>query len=183
VPLDWRWTARRLAISAFVLFHLSAISIWTLPACAIKDRFSEPYRYYVLPLGIWQWWAIFAPNPVRENQLLEAEVIDAKGLRHIHEFTKIGDLSWWERIARYRHPKFTGNMIQGGEYDRLREFAARHVVRQLGLGDDAFPLTVSLYVRVTDGPPPGSAVADTMSPARIQMIQRYQFASLKEVRP
>jgi hypothetical protein len=170
-------------ISSFVLFHLFAVSVWTLPACAIKDRFAGPLHYYILPLGIWQWWAIFAPEPVRENHLLEAEVIDAKGLIHIYEFPKLGDLSWWERISRYRHPKFTGNMIQGGEYSRLREFAARHVVRQLGLGDDAFPLNVSLYVRVTAGPPPGSAVADPMSPARIQMIERYQFASLKEVCP
>ena len=78
--MAWRWTARRLAISAFVLFHLSALIIWTMPACAIKDRFQAPYRYYILPLGIWQWWAIFAPEPVRENQVLEAEVIDAKRL-------------------------------------------------------------------------------------------------------
>jgi len=47
-------------------------------------------------------------------------VLDAKGLIHIHEFAKLADLSWWERISRYRHPKFTGNMIQGGEYARLR---------------------------------------------------------------
>ena len=119
---------------------LSALIIWTMPDCAIKDRFQAPYRYYMLPLGIWQWWAIFAPDPLRENQVLEAEVIDAKGLIHIYEFTKIGDLSWWEKLSRYRHPKFTDNMMTGGEYATQREFTARHVVRQLGLGEDAFPL-------------------------------------------
>lgn len=183
VPLNWRWTARRLAISAFVLFHLSALSIWTMPACAIKDRFAAPFRYYVLPLGIWQWWAIFAPDPLRENRVLEAEVIDAKRLIHIYEFTKIGDLSWSQKLPRYRNPKFTDNMMTGGEYARLREFTARHVVRQLGLGDEAFPLSVTLYVKVQDAPPAGTPTADTMTPPRIHVLERYEFASLQEVRP
>jgi hypothetical protein len=181
--LNWRWTARRVAISAFVLLHLSALMIWTMPDCAIKDRFQAPYRYYMLPLGLWQWWAIFAPDPLRENRVLEAEVIDAKGLIHIHEFTKIGDLSVWQKTSRYRNPKFTDNMMTGGEYGRQREFTARHVVRQLGLREDAFPLTVSLYAKVNDVPPEGVTVADKMVAPRIHMIERFQFASLKEVYP
>ncbi len=67
---------------------------------------------------------------------------------------------------------------------RTREFTARHAVRQLGLGPEAFPLWVSLYYQIKATPPPGTtAVADPMAPPRIQMIERYQFASMKEVRP
>ena len=66
--MAWRWTARRWAISAFVLFHLSALVMWTMPPCGIKTQFQSPYRYYVLPLGLWQWWAIFAPDPIRINR-------------------------------------------------------------------------------------------------------------------
>ena len=66
----------------------------------------------------------------------------------------------WEKLSRYRHPKFTDNMMNGGEYLTQREFTARHVVRQLGLGEDAFPLTVSLYVK-TD---PCSASRHARSP-------------------
>ena len=65
--MNWRWTARRLVISAFVLFHLAALSLWTMPDYAIKSRFQGPFRYYVLPLGVWQWWAIFAPDPLRRT--------------------------------------------------------------------------------------------------------------------
>jgi hypothetical protein len=180
--LAWRWTAQRLVISAFVLFHLSALAIWTNPTCAIKERFQWPYRYYVLPLGIWQWWAIFAPEPLSENQVLEAEVGDAKKLIHIYEFTKIGDLSVWDKLSRYRNPKFTGNMMDN-EYLTQRKFTARHVVRQLGLGDDAFPLSVSLYVKINSAPPFGSSVTDPMAPPRVQVLERYDFASMKEVRP
>jgi hypothetical protein len=180
--LAWRWTARRLAISAFVVFHLSALIIWTIPPCAIKARFQGPYYYYMLPLGLWQWWAIFAPNPMRETQFLEAEIIDAKHIIHVYEFTKIADLPWWEKIGRYRNPKFTGNMIDP-EYAGHREFAARHAVRQMGLGDEAYPLWVTLYARIVDVPAPGTTASDLMTPPRTQVLQRFQFDSAKEVRP
>ena len=34
--MAWRWTARRLVISAFVIFHLSALIIWTLPTWIVS---------------------------------------------------------------------------------------------------------------------------------------------------
>src|SRR5262249_28037627 len=142
--MAWQWTARRAGISAFVIFHISALTIWTMPHCAIKERFQEPFRYYMLPLGLWQWWAIFAPDPILNTMVLEAEIVDSKGMRHVYEFPRIGELSWWQKIARYRDPKFAANMAVG-EYGRHREFTARHAVRQLGLGSESFPMWVSLY--------------------------------------
>jgi hypothetical protein len=181
--LNWQWIARRIAISVFVLFHISAVSIWTMPSCAIKDRFQAPYRYYMLPLGLWQWWAIFAPEPLRENRILEVEVIDAKRLIHVYQFTTLADLTWAQRFVRYRHPKFTDNMVTGGEYGKQREFTARHAVRQLGLDEAAFPMSASLYVKIKDCPPAGTIDADPMAPPRIVMLERFEFASKKEVCP
>jgi hypothetical protein len=180
----WRRSAPRLVISAFVLFHLSALAIWTLPNCQIKDRFQHTiYPYYMLPLGLWQWWAIFAPDPMRDTVVLDAEVVDSKGIRHVYEFTRLADLPWWKKIPGYRHPKFTGNMGTD-EYVKARHFTARHVVRQLGLGAEAFPLWVSLYFTIKASPAPGAtAAADPMAPPRNQMIERFEFASLAEVRP
>jgi hypothetical protein len=180
--LSWRWTAWRAVISVFVLFHLSALMIWTMPPCQIKERFSAPYYYYVLPLGIWQWWAIFAPDPIRNTLALDAEVIDAKGMRHIHEFPRVGNLPWYRKLVMYRQPKFTHNM-NDLEFRRQREFAARHAVRQLALGEESFPVAVSLYYQVKYSPPPGTSTADPMERPGIEVIERYQFASLKEVRP
>jgi hypothetical protein len=180
--LDWRISARRVAISAFVIFHISALMIWTCPPCYIKERFATVYRYYVLPLGLWQWWAIFAPDPIRDSTVLGAEIIDAKGLRHIYEFSRIGDLPWWSKIPRYRNPKFTANMSVP-EYAKQRVFSARHAVRQLGLGPEAFPLWVSLYHERRETPPPGTAAVDPFPPTRIQVLERFQFASPKEVSP
>ncbi len=118
--MAWRWNARRLIVSAFVIFHLSAICLWTMPPCYIKDHLEPFYRYYVLPTGMWQWWAIFAPDPVRDTMVLDAEIVDAKGMRHIYEFPRIAELPWWQKIPRYRQPKFTGNMAKP-EYDTWQE--------------------------------------------------------------
>jgi hypothetical protein len=180
----WRRNARRLVISAFVLFHLSALAIWTIPPCYIKEHFQKPcYLYYMLPLGLWQWWAMFAPEPVRDTVFLDAEVVDCKGLRHVYEFPRLAELPWWKKIPGYRHPKFASNMGTE-EYLKARQFVARHVVRQLGLGTEAFPLWVSLYYKVKASPAPGAtAVADPMAPPRNQLIERYEFAKLEEVRP
>jgi hypothetical protein len=42
---------------------------------------------------------------------------------------------------------------------------------------------VSLYYRVKDSPQPGAtAVSDPMAPARIQMLERFEFASIAEVK-
>jgi hypothetical protein len=180
--MAWRWTARRWAISAFVLFHVSALAMWTMPPCGVKTQFQSPYRYYVLPLGLWQWWGIFAPDPMRQSLVLNAEVVDAKGMRHSYQFPRLADLSWWEKYPRYRNCKFTVNMLSD-EYKTHRAFTARHAVRQLGLGEDAFPLWVGLSVEMTNAPPPGTGASDPMATPRIELVDRFQFASLKEVRP
>jgi hypothetical protein len=178
----WRWNARRLIVSAFVIFHLSAICIWTIPPCFIKDHVQDLYRYYVLPTGMWQWWAIFAPDPVRNTYMLDAEIVDAKGLRHIFEFPRLAELPWWQKIPRYRQPKFTGNM-SSAEYQVSRRFTARYAARQTDLKPEAYTLYVSLYYKVKDTPPPGAtAVSDPMAPPRIEMIERFEFASLEEVK-
>ena len=184
--MSWRWTARRWVISAFVIFHLSALAMWTMPTCAIKARCQGPYYYYMLPLGLWQWWAIFAPDPIKNSLVLDAEVVDAKGMRHTFEFPRIGDLTWWQKFPRYRAPTLTANMLID-EYKGHRTFTARHAVRELlkqnCLGEESFPVWVTLYIEAKETPPPGTGASDPMATPRIEVVDRFQFASLKEVRP
>ncbi len=124
----------------------------------------------------------FCPDPIRNTTNLNAEIIDAKGMRQTYEFPRLGNLTWWERIPRYRNCKFTANMSVE-EYNEHRTFTARHVVRQLGMAAEAFPVWVSLYYEFTDSPPPGTGVADPMASTRVRVLDRFQFRSLKEVMP
>mgnify|MGYP001016450457 CR=1 FL=1 len=92
---------------------------------------------------------------MRVTATLESEVIDAKGMRHLFEFPKVGELPWWQKLPRFRHPKFTCNLMLD-EFKSQREFTARHVVRQLQLPPEAFPVHVSVYCQMKEPPPPAS---------------------------
>ena len=178
--MTWRWTARRLAISAFVLFHLTATFVWVVPVSPLKQALMPAFRPYMIPLGLWQSWWMFAPDPMRVTATLESEVIDAQGIRHLFEFPKVADLPWWQKLPRFRHPKFTCNLLVE-EFKPQREFTARHVVRQLKLKPEAFPVHVSLYCQLKEPPPPGQPYSDPLATPRLHTIGTYDFASNDEV--
>lgn len=179
--MDWRLTVRRLLISGFLLIHLSATLLWVLPPCPIRDRTISLVSYYMLPLGFWQYWTMFSPDPVRNTFTLEGEVVDAKGIRAVYGFPKLADYSVLQGIPRFRHSKYAANL--GVEaFELPREFAARHIVRQLHLPADAYPVEVQLVYQVRPTPPPGTPV-DLMAPTQRSPFATYQFKSEKEVRP
>lgn len=175
-----RWTAWKLAISAFVLFHMAATLAWVVPDCPIKREMVPRLRGYMIPLGLWQSWGMFAPEPVQTTYTLEAEVSDAKGMGRVYEFTKVADLPWWQKAPRFRHPKMAANLLVE-EFVPQREMAARHAVRALGLAPEAFPVYVRLYYQITRPPEPGSAEIDPMVPRSVENLAAFQFDSWNEV--
>ncbi len=179
--MTWRWTAHRWLISAYLLIHLSATFLWNLPACPIKLRTWGVAKYYMLPLGLWQFWGMFAPDPVRDSVTLEAEVIDSHGMRQVFSFTRLCDYSKLAGMLKVRHSKYAANM-HGDALPMAREFAARHAVRTLGLPEHAFPVDVNMLYQVTPTPPPGTPL-DPMTPTVPMVLGTYHFATLAEVRP
>ena len=153
--MTWRWNARRLLISAFLAMHLGATILFVLPPCPIKQRFFPMSRCYMVPLGLWQFWAMFAPDPCRDSITLEAEAVDSVGLRHGFSFPHVADYSTWRKVPRFRHMKYAINLTID-EFDKAREFAARHVLRQLDLPAESYPVSVHLYYMVQSPPPPGA---------------------------
>jgi len=178
--LAWRWNAWRLAISAYLVLHLTATLAWVAPPSPIKALLMPKFQYYMIPCGLWQSWAMFAPDPMDRTITLESEVIDAKGMRHAYEFTKVAGMSWWEKIPRFRHPKLSANLLID-EYAPQREMVARHVVRQLELGPDAFPVQVALFYKVKTPPPLGSGESDPMAPSQISNLAAFEFHTWSEV--
>ena len=87
--MAWRWNARRLIVSAFVIFHSRrSASGRCLPATSRVT--SSPYQVlraadrHVAMVGD------LRTRPVRNTMVLDAEIVDAKGMRHIHEFPRLG---------------------------------------------------------------------------------------------
>ena len=178
----WTWNAKRAAISAFLLVHLGAVGIWNLPPCAIKARGLDLSGRYLLPLGLWQYWGMFGPNPAQTTSVLEAAVVDNQGIMHRYAFPAMTERSPWQAVWGYRHSKFAANL--GGEDFRvLREMAARHVVRRMGLPADDFPVVVQLFYQVSETPPPGTPPPDRPEAPKIAVIDTYKFPNLAEVLP
>jgi hypothetical protein len=180
--MDWRWTARRLLISLFLLVHIGATTIWVLPDCHLRRAAIGWVDLYVEPLGLWQYWTMFAPDPVRDSLAMEAEIVDARGLRYKFAFPRLRGYTTWEGIPRFRHSKYAANMVVDA-FEKPREFAARHAARELNVPAEAFPIAVNLGFEVTITPPVGEPPVSGASPTRYQPIATYNFATLSEVRP
>jgi hypothetical protein len=171
-----------LAISAFLVFHLTATVVWNIPESPLRQWLMPAFRSYMLPLGLWQSWWMFAPDPMRVTAILESEVIDAQGMRYIHEFPRVAALPWWQKLPRFRHPKFTCNLMLD-EFAVQREFTARHVLRQLAMKPEAFPVHVSLYCQIKEPPLPGQPFVGHSSHKRLQSLGNFDFASTSVVKP
>jgi hypothetical protein len=113
--------------------------------------------------------------------LLDAEIVDGKGIRHIYEFPRLADLPWWQKLPYYRQPKFVNNM-ESPEYLGTRMFVARYAVRQMEMESAAYPLIVSLSYKIKETPPPGTT-ADPMAPPKIRVLERFEFASAEDLKP
>lgn len=166
---------RRALVSAFLVFHLAATGAWNLGPDAVR----VPFWWYILPLGLWQNWSMFAPEPFRESPTLEAEVIDARGGRHRFDFPSQAGRSPWHSIASFRHPKYAHEAMNSPD-PGYRDFAARYVVRRLGLPSSSYPVEVQLRHRVRPIPPPGSP-----GPRPAELIARgtYRFGRPVEAAP
>ena len=180
--MNWRWTARRIFISAFLIFHLGAVFLINLPACALREAVISPVAMYLLPIGLDQAWGMFAPNPVQNINHLEAMTVDHNGIQRVFAFPKMTDFSIWQAMPRVRHSKFASN-CGNPNAKALQEYAVRYAIRQLNIPADAFPVNAELYYQVTETPPLGAPARDPMLPPTQFSLRTYQFPTLAEVMP
>ncbi|MCY1069116.1 hypothetical protein OV090_30530 [Nannocystis sp. RBIL2] len=151
--------AGRLAAGGLVAYHVAALLVWQLPAWP-----SVPWRAQARALvGPWielsftsQVWAMFAPNPPREQNLLRATVVDAAGKRHRFgaEPQREDDAPrpyWWH--DRWR--KIGDNVL--GQRERLAPWHARYLCRRWALEHGGEPPREVLLENLRAPlPPPGS---------------------------
>ena len=179
--MNWRWTAQRLGISAFLVVHLAAITVYNLPACHLRAQWYDTAATYLVPLGLWQNWAMFAPNPTYHEMTLEAVSLDARGIQRTFTFAKMTDFSIIDAAPRVRHSKYASNV--GDENNTaIRECAARHVLRQMNIPADSYPVEVELYYQVRETPPPGQGPVDPMKPTAPHSLKTFRFDRAEDIR-
>src|ERR1700739_2791762 len=137
---------KRIAINAFFLFHILAISCWALPLNnPLISSFRQLVRPYFIWSGLFQSWDMFSPDPKRVNSYLEAVVIYKDGSSTFWSFPRMELLSANERYSKERYRKFEEN-LQNDQYSGLRPDAARYIAR-LNNHKSSPPQTIMLVVR------------------------------------
>lgn len=181
MPRTWTWRLKRLAISAFLVVHLAALAVWNIPNCVIRLRTLAIASYYMNPLGLWQNWSMFAPDPTRHTLTLDAIAVDKNGIFYNFAFPKMSDYTILQRFPRVRHSKFLAYLLSD-EFAVNREVAARHVVRRLEIPAESFPVEVELQLQVRETPPTGT-LPDPMASTKTVSLKAYRFEDWKELRP
>lgn len=149
------FTVKRLAINAFLLFHLAVIVSWSIPSQALVFRIvRHSVSPYAWRAGLFQSWDMFAPNPTHTNAFVTAEITCSKGQVRVWSFPQMQDLGYSERYFKERYRKFSNDRLILKTNAILLPDAARYIAR---LNADPFnqPRIVKLirYVSVISPPP------------------------------
>lgn len=125
-----------LALKIFVLWHVYAITAWSLPAppnvlrrgdiqptfsrvisdpvpwfltfnMAVKDADWLPLKWYMESTGLWQYWDMFAPNPLSLDHWFDSEVTYKDGSRKIQPYPRMASMSLPERYVKERFRKYS----------------------------------------------------------------------------
>ena len=177
-------SAKRLAISIFIVIHVGAVGITNLPNCALKRLIGSVWvDVYLLPTGMWGGWSMFGPEPAKCTATLEAVVRDSQGLVHHYTFPRMMDQSAWAGFyGGYRHSKYANN-IGLPESTASREFAARFVTRALKLKDTDFPADVQLVYQIWPIKPADAPADKPADSPYTSVIETYNFPNLAETMP
>lgn len=121
--------AKRIAINAFIIFHLIAIFCWSIPVNNPLIHFvKESVRPYLVWSGLFQSWDMFSPDPKSVNSYLEAVVIYADGTSQLWSFPRMELLGPRDRYFKERYRKYEEN-LQNNDFADLWPDAARYIAR------------------------------------------------------
>jgi hypothetical protein len=120
---------KRIAISAFLLFHIVAIFCWCMPSNSLLiAEVNAAVSPYLLWSGLFQNWNMFAPEPLKLNCSVEAQITFRDGRTRTWRFPLMQDLGLAERYQKERYRKFT-EYVRADSNSAMWPDAARFVAR------------------------------------------------------
>ena len=149
---------KRLAISAFVLFHLIAITCWAIP---LNTRLFSSVNNKIAPYmsfsGLSQDWALFAPDPGHINCRLEAEITYGDGSTLVWKFPLPQDFGY--SYFKERDRKWSNDSVRLDQNAVLWPDTARYIARHNN-DRTSPPLSVKLVRYWSEIFPPGTRESD-----------------------
>ena len=162
---------KRRALSAFLLVQLALMAVQSIPPKfflvtalggeSLITKVAAKVTPYAVGIGLFQAWAMFAPNPLRENTYIDAEITYRDGRKHIWSFPQMQELGYGERYAKERYRKFSNERLYKKENAALWPDSARYIAR-LNTNPSNPPQIVKLahYRCIIPAPPePGETAA------------------------
>jgi len=145
----------RIAVSAFIAFHLFCIVIWALPLdTALVVQCREAVKGYVLWTGLFQKWDMFAPDPSKLNNYVGAVVTYRDGSKSEWDFPRMEKLGIVDKYFKERYRKYASDNLRLDTRSGLWPDAARYVARVNDKPANP-PVEVTLVRYWSEVPPPG----------------------------
>lgn len=121
-------------VKGFVLFHLLAITVWSVPRprpeliagtvepvgnerlLLANNRYLQqsPIKYYLQCTGLWQYWDMFAPDPLKRDIYMDAIVTYRSGDKHTYKYLRVADLPVFDRYFVERYRKYFERINENG---------------------------------------------------------------------
>lgn len=144
----------RAALQLFLAFHLLAIGAWVMPGepSAVRQRLVDLVQPYLAFTGLWQYWDMFAPSPLRLVGDVVAVVRFADGREKVWPLPGPEQVGFGKlRLERWRKWR---SAIRVDDNQPVWADAARFVARRHADPENP-PVEVDLVRRWTELPPPG----------------------------
>ncbi len=113
-------------LKVWLVFHVIAITIWSLPKSApgvlsgavapkgtdwilyVNDVYgrTSPIQQYVLGMGLFQSWDMFAPNPTNRDVWGDALVTYKDGSTKIYQYPRINTENYFWKYVKERYRKY-----------------------------------------------------------------------------
>ena len=163
---------KRGVISAFLAFHLVAITCWAVPLdTPLLLAIRNAVRPYFLWSGLFQAWNAFAPAPKAINSWVEAIVIYQDGRVATWKFPRMDQLSLSERYYRERYRKFIENLKEDSSV-ALWPDASRYIAR-LNNHAPSNPPEIVMLIRHWTDISPGASASSTQA-SHVQIFYEYK---------
>lgn len=168
---------RRSIINIFILFYMAAIMLWVCPSSRTKNALIKPINDHILYTGVWQGFAVFAPDPRKFNLKIFATIKFDDGTETIWRFPTMENLGIFNRYCKEHYRKFTNDCLNYN--DSLWPDCARWIARQHD-GKQKHPVSVSLTRTFADIPPFNEESLRKPLPEQTKSYQFFFYKVLPE---
>jgi hypothetical protein len=122
-----RW---RLAITAFLIWNLFAIVTWCVPLeSPLIARARAFVRPYLVDIGLFQKWDMFAPDPSKINNYVGALIVYHDGTGALWTFPRMEKLGYIDKYLNERYRKYANDCLFLDANAGLWPDAARYIAR------------------------------------------------------